>query len=213
MNKKVLKSKLVPSAMSLVLLSSFLVPNTVAFAETNATGSAVAIEQVNDLPLLDGDAKEIYDEVAVQNYLAQAQEETGFNVNQINPESVETVAEELGIDTTGDEISLSDKQLVQLLKSQGADIKQVPSKARAAGVTKIVKRGNGSWDIYLSASFIRDYYWYAAAATVIGCLAPGIGWSLAFAVIGLVAAYVERSTNHGYVVAIRNWRLSTIWRQ
>ncbi|WP_434351756.1 hypothetical protein [Trichococcus flocculiformis] len=67
---------------------------------------------------------------------------------------------------------------------------------------------------YLSASFIRNYYWaIGAAATLIGVMAPGIGWGLAYAAVALVADLVSSNTQNGYVVSIRNYGISGAYMQ
>lgn len=137
-----------------------------------------------------------------------------FDVRQINVEELIEYAQKIGIDTNADEIIISDSQLIALLQHEGAEIEPINSRQRAHGVTKIVTRDNGSWDIYLSASFIRDYYfWAAAAAGLLAVIVPGIGKGLLVTAMGVVASYVERNTKHGVVVVIRGWRITTLYHQ
>lgn len=103
-----------------------------------------------------------------------------LNPVEINKDDLLEYAIELGVYLTDDEVIITDSQLLKLLEFQGVEIPEDGSQGGISlfreGVTKIVSRGSGSWDIYLSASFIRNYYWtIGAAATLIGVMVPGIG--------------------------------------
>lgn len=116
-------------------------------------------------------------------------------------------AQELGIRLGGKEIIITDAQMVALLNKEGAGL-PLP-RARANGVTKVVNKGKGSWDIYLSGTFISSYYFYLGGAIgIIAALIPGIGWTLAFSIMTFACAVTERNTKHGTVVYVRNWRVT-----
>jgi hypothetical protein len=141
-----------------------------------------------------------------------------LNPAEINKDDLLEYAIELGVYLTDDEVIITDSQLVKLLAFQGVEIPEEGSQGGISlfreGVTKIVSRGSGSWDIYLSASFIRNYYWsIGAAATLIGVMVPGIGWGLAYAAVALVADLVSSNTQNGYVVSIRNYGISSAYMQ
>ncbi|WP_348920470.1 hypothetical protein [Enterococcus rotai] len=82
--------------------------------------------------------------------------------------------------------------MVKLLEKSGVDTSQIML-PRRDGVTKIISRGRGSWDVYISATWIQNYYWVlGAAAGVIAAIAPGIGWGLAYSIVDSVAGLVVR---------------------
>lgn len=141
-----------------------------------------------------------------------------LNPVEINKDDLLEYAIELGVYLTDDEVIITDSQLLKLLEFQGVEIPEDGSQGGISlfreGVTKIVSRGSGSWDIYLSASFIRNYYWtIGAAATLIGVMVPGIGWGLAYAAVALVADLVGSNTQNGYVVSIRSYIISGAYKQ
>lgn len=142
-------------------------------------------------------------------------EDTYFSEGNIEQDELVAFAEEIGVSFTEDEVTLTDGQLLQILEFQGIDV--APSGQISlfkAGVTKVVKNKAGSWNIYLSSSFIRNYYWaIGAAAAVIGVMAPGIGTALAFTIIGQASALVGSNTNNGVVVYIRNNKISSTAKQ
>ena len=153
-------------------------------------------------------------------FVASAAESSPIEMNaaEINNDALLAYAIELGVYFTDDEVIITDSQLLKLLEFQGVEIPEDGSQGGISlfreGVTKIVSRGSGSWDIYLSASFIRNYYWaIGAAATLIGVMAPGIGWGLAYAAVALVADLVSSNTQNGYVVSIRNYGISGAYMQ
>lgn len=125
-------------------------------------------------------------------------------------QEVVQLAQDLGIKADGEEIVIRDSQMVKLLEKSGVDTSQIML-PRRDGVTKIISRGRGSWDVYISATWIQNYYWVlGAAAGVIAAIAPGIGWGLAYSIVASVAGLVGQNSKNGVIVRIRNWGISSM---
>lgn len=88
----------------------------------------------------------------------------------------------------------------------------------SAGVTKVVSKGSGSWDIYLSKGFLKVYY---GAGTVLAsgltvavvALVPGLGWAVASTMAATLSGILGSEANNGVVFRIRNWKISSTGRQ
>ena len=123
----------------------------------------------------------------------------------------EEYLESIGIDINSDEYYITDYQMELIAKKLGYDISltdsSVNATARSAGVTKIVKVGKGSWDIYFSKSFIINYYYAGAlSASVLAALIPGLGAGAAGA-LATFAAGVAGETQSGGYFQVRNWKV------
>ena len=134
---------------------------------------------------------------------------------------IRNYAEEIGINVYDTEVIITDAQMIELFNYMGYDIEPDSSSgmfARAAGVTKIVSKGKGSWDIYLSKGFIKTYY---AAGTVlsagltaaIAVLVPGVGWTVAATMVSTLSGIIGSEVTHGVVFRIRNWKITSAGKQ
>lgn len=144
-------------------------------------------------------------------------EDTYLPQENINQDELAAFAEEIGVSFTENEVIITDGQLLQILEFQGINVTPSSSGEMSimkVGVTKVVKNKSGSWNIYLSASFISNYYWaIGAAAAVVGVMAPGIGTGLAVTVIAQASAFVGSNTKNGVVIYIRNSKISFMAKQ
>lgn len=135
-----------------------------------------------------------------------------------SPEEISRYIAEIGIDVNNSEIAITDSQMMKLFDFLGYDLEIEPTRARAAGVTKVVSRGSGSWDIYLSRGFVKAYYYggfvLGTGLTVaITALVPGLGWTVASSMVTALAGVIGSEANHGVVFRIRNWKISSTGRQ
>lgn len=123
-------------------------------------------------------------------------------------------AQSIGINLGESTLTITDSQMILLFEHMGVVVPPSALMAKKEGVTKVVSHGNGSWDIYLSASFIRNYYWAAGTfASALAVLVPGIGWGLAYTVISSIAGLVGSNISSGVVVQIRHWGIAKIYKQ
>lgn len=85
--------------------------------------------------------------------------------------------------------------------------------ANRNGVTKVVKRGNGSWDIYISRSFWNKYE--GSISLIAGALgASGLGAPLAFTIVSMASGIMGTFGNFpGVVVQVRKWIPTNVYRQ
>lgn len=112
--------------------------------------------------------------------------------------------------------------MFELFNFMGYDLEsQQPSSGMSimsAGVTKVVKKGKGSWDIYLSKGFLKVYYGAgtvlgAGLTTAIAALVPGVGLAVASTMVATLSGILGSEVNHGVVFRIRNWKMSSAGRQ
>ncbi|WP_430601991.1 hypothetical protein IGJ02_002174 [Enterococcus sp. DIV0724b] len=154
-----------------------------------------------------------YGTLSVTNVYANEAEQTqrlSQQLSKTNAQEVVQLAQTLGIKTDSEEIIITDSQMVRLLEKSGVDTSQIML-PRRDGVTKIISRGRGSWDVYISATWIQNYYWVlGAAAGVIAAIAPGIGWGLAYSIVASVAGLVGQNSKNGVIVRVRNWGISSM---
>lgn len=154
-----------------------------------------------------------YGTLSVTNVYANEAEQTqrlSQQLSKTNAQEVVQLAQTLGIKTDSEEIIITDSQMVRLLEKSGVDTSQIML-PRRDGVTKIISRGRGSWDVYISATWIQNYYWVlGAAAGVIAAIAPGIGWGLAYSIVASVAGLVGQNSKNGVIVRVRNWEISSM---
>ncbi|MDR2832729.1 MAG: hypothetical protein LBV67_03330, partial [Streptococcaceae bacterium] len=123
-------------------------------------------------------------------------------------------ARELGIDTSSKEIIITDSQMYELLKVQGIDVTPPSSLMRIEGVNKVVNKGTGSWDFYLSATTIRNYAFLATGvAAILAVLVPGVSWGVALAIANFAASCIDRYTTNGYIFQVRQLVLVNGFRQ
>lgn len=181
-----MKKIIVGALCSTMLLGGVIIPTTSVLAEE-------AVTKTED------------------TYLPQLPEE---NIDQ---DELVDFAEEIGVSFTEDEVTITDGQLLQILEFQGITVTPSPSgqmSVMKAGVTKVKKNKSGSWNIYLSASFIRNYYWsIGAAAAVLGVMAPGIGTALAAVILSEATGLAGANTNNGIVIYVRNNKISSMAKQ
>ncbi|WP_249024392.1 hypothetical protein [Enterococcus haemoperoxidus] len=154
-----------------------------------------------------------YGTLSVTNVYANEAEQTqrlSQQLSKTNAQEVVQLAQTLGIKTDSEEIIITDSQMVRLLEKSGVDTSQIML-PRRDGVTKIISRGRGSWDVYISATWIQNYYWVlGAAAGVIAAIAPGIGWGLVYSIVASVAGLVGQNSKNGVIVRVRNWEISSM---
>lgn len=165
-------------------------------------------------------------------YASQIQEEkTTSEVNEIVLEKLNdsefitealAYADSIGIKKVNDTIYVNDNQMANFLEYLGYDLS--PYKIdnpmlRANGVTKIVtKKGSGSWDVYLSGTFLRGYYGGAtilggALTVAIGILSGGLLLAVSASIATGIANHIKGEIKHGVIVRVRNWRISSISNQ
>lgn len=164
------------------------------------------------------------EEIAVKTedtYLAD--ETTAQTLEDISIDEVRKHAEEIGININDNEIIITDSQMFELFNFMGYDLEPQQSASggislMSAGVTKVVKKGKGSWDIYLSKGFLKVYYGAgtvlgAGLTTAITALVPGVGLAVASTMVATLSGILGSEVNHGVVFRIRNWKMSSAGRQ
>lgn len=125
----------------------------------------------------------------------------------------------IGVNPEAETVTITDGQLYLILKRLGLDTPESKALAenRAAGVTKVYKRGKKSWDIYLSAGFIKAYYGTLTVAgtglTTYFSLIPGIGWAVATSMATALAGLVTADTKDGVVIQIRENKVVKVRKQ
>lgn len=143
---------------------------------------------------------------------------TGTTIKE-SPDAIRNEAEAMGIDLSGDIITISDSQMIELINTSESKLstnnRGMKANVRANGTTRIVRYGGfGNFDIRISASFIKNYYWaLGAGATVIAALAPGIGWGLAFTVLSLASSLVGNNSRNGVIIRVRGFAIQSSGRQ
>lgn len=193
------KFKLVATLLSMGVLCSFITPSLTSVYASEITPEKVVVE------------KEVKN-INVPTF-KEFQEKVGLDLVTITPEKIRSYAEEVGAIQNSNETIITDSQMIAILKKMGVAINEIPG-ARKNGVTKIVSKGSGSWDVYLSGTFIQNYYFaLEAAAVVIAAMIPGVGLPLAFTICGLAASFVGMNTKHGCIVKVRNWKATSVVQQ
>ncbi|WP_207696294.1 hypothetical protein DOK67_0002989 [Enterococcus sp. DIV0212c] len=111
-------------------------------------------------------------------------------------------------------VTISDSDLIQLLKNQGVDTSnfKLPM-TRANGVSKIVWHGaarNGNVDVYLSKNVLNGMLniGVGGIAAIIATVLPGIGTAVGSVVATTIAGH--GLFNNGVIYKIRGFGLSTI---
>lgn len=112
----------------------------------------------------------------------------------------------------GTTYTVTDNTMRTHLISQGYSI---PNSAipQASGVTKIVYKGDGIWELWLSA-FVLGIVIVGGAAAIgaIIALIPGIGWSVAGAVVSAIIAYIGTQTiKDGWIFRIKLPKGDVLW--
>lgn len=190
-----MKKIIVGTLCSTILLGGVLLPTTSVLAEETAVKTE-------------------------DTYLAD--ETTPQTLEDISVDEVRKHAEEIGININDNEIIITDSQMFELFNFMGYDLEpQQPSSGMSimsAGVTKVVKKGKGSWDIYLSKGFLKVYYGAgtvlgAGLATAIAAMVPGVGLAVASTMAATLSGLLGSEANHGVVFRIRNWKISSAGRQ
>lgn len=143
---------------------------------------------------------------------------TDLAIDDISVDEVRKHAEEIGININDSEIIITDSQMLELFDFMGYDLESTGMSTRSAGVTKVVSKGNGSWDIYLSKGFLKVYYGAgtvlsAGLTTAIAALVPGLGWAVAATMVTTLSGLIGSGVSHGVVFKIRNWKISSASRQ
>lgn len=143
-------------------------------------------------------------------------------LEDISDDEVRKHAEDIGININDSEIIITDSQMFELFNFMGYDLEPQQSSSSmsimSAGVTKIVSKGSGSWDIYLSKGFLKVYYGsttvLASGLTVaIIALVPGLGWAVASTMVTSLSGIIGSEVNSGVIFRIRNWKISSTGRQ
>ncbi|MGE7184099.1 hypothetical protein ACQKKK_08870 [Peribacillus sp. NPDC006672] len=119
------------------------------------------------------------------------------------------------------ELTLDDAQFIDYLSLTGQDdiLTQVKDEGGlelyAAGVTKIKKNSLGGYDVYLSKLVCQTLAVGGAAAIgVLVALIPGIGWTIAGAVLGSMSAHLGANIKNGKVFRFsKSWGLKSVWSQ
>lgn len=191
-----MKKIIVGTLCSTILLGGVLLPTTSVLAEE----AAVETEDT---------------------YLAN--EIVAPTLEDISVDEVRKHAEEIGININDSEIIITDSQMFELFNFMGYDLEPQQSSSggisvMSAGVTKIVSKGKGSWDIYLSKGFLKVYYGAGAVlgaglTAAIVALVPGVGWGVAATMTTALSGILGSEVNHGVVFRIRNWKMSSAGRQ
>lgn len=143
-------------------------------------------------------------------------------LEDISVDEVRKHAKEIGININDSEIIITDSQMFELFNFMGYDLEPQQSSSgmsiMSAGVTKVMSKGSGSWDIYLSKGFLKVYY---GAGTVLAsgltvavvALVPGLGWAVASTMAAILSGILGSEANNGVVFRIRNWKISSTRRQ
>lgn len=143
-------------------------------------------------------------------------------LEDISVDEVRKHAEEIGININDSEVIITDSQMFELFNFMGYNLEPQQSSSgmsiMSAGVTKIISKGNGSWDIYLSKGFLKVYYGTgtvlgAGLTVAIAALVPGIGWTVATTMTSTIIGLLGSNVNNGVIIKIRNWKISSSGRQ
>lgn len=210
------------SLLSAILLFNSIGPASYVFAEElDDRSEGVNYNEFYDQDL---DIEDVVNFENVDEELIEQMEILSDFTNNGNTEELKEYAESIGIDTNSDIIYIDDNQMILLFERIGMDLSQYETtdggfSTFAAGVTKFVKRtGSKNYDVYLSASLLRNYYGAtgvlgAGLVVVVGALSGGLLLPVATAMLVALAAHIKGEIKHGKIVRIRNGKISSIVNQ
>lgn len=140
----------------------------------------------------------------------QANEESEVEASVVNSDGVSArYLESIGIDINSDVYYITDSQMELVLREIGYDIPLTEDFYTTSfeGVTIVEKVDRGSWNIYVSRSFIKKYYYSGAfLADALAAVVLGLGAELA-GYLSVTAAVIAGETDLGVYFKISNWQV------
>lgn len=117
--------------------------------------------------------------------------------------------ESIGIDINSDVYYITDSQMETVLREIGYDIPLTEDFYTTSfeGVTKVEKVDRGSWNIYVSRSFVKKYYYSGEVlATALSAVVPGLGMEMAGS-LSVTAAAIVDETDLAVYFKISKWQV------
>jgi len=192
---KNLKIKLAIGIVTLAMLASFFVPSAISVVKAaELTSKETQIIQALVVPSMPN------------SVLEEAQT---YDIDE-----VAEYAKEFAVMTNEDELIISDLQMARIMEEMGTEIplRAKLAMSRGAGVTRFVRLGNGSWDIYLSRFTIQVYTY--SAGLLVGVLVAWLGApNVAKKIVGIAFTIARMYLSHGVWLRIRNWNINSYGKQ